>query len=191
MILGPFFLLAIFTFGDNPFPDPVVDRSYPLGKNRIREKVYPTGINWPDQKYEHIYSLENDNGSVELDRFTNEERQGSSSKTKPKIVGEWLVIFNIDRTFLWKSGNKPIDFYPDQIEGWRDYVFRNLNDYSNYHAKNFLIEGNRWIFEYECESLPCPQMQDNQTPPTNIHFFSDDFGKTFQIVKDTDKSKKF
>lgn len=189
MILGPFFLLAIFTFGDNPFPEAVVDRSYPLGENRISEKVYPTGINWPDQKYEHIYTLEHKHGSIEVDRFTNEERQGSSSKTKPKMVGEWLVIFSTSRTLLWKSGSKPIEFYPYQIQGWDDYIIRNLNHYSSYHAKDFSVEGNRWIFEYECENLPCPQMQNNQTPPTNIRFFSDDFGKTFQIFNDIDKSK--
>jgi hypothetical protein len=189
MILGPFFLLAIFTFGDNPFPDPVVDRSYPLGENRIREKVYPTGMNWPDQKYEHIYSLEHKNGSIEVDRFTNEERQGGGTKTKPKLVGEWLAIFSTSRTFLWKSGSKPIEFYPYQVAGWDDYVIRDLHDYSSYHAKDFIIEGNRWIIEYQCENLPCPQMQDNRIPPTNIRFFSDDFGKTFQILKDADKSK--
>jgi hypothetical protein len=186
---GPFLILAIFSFGDNPFPDPVVDRSYPVGENRIREKVYPTGMNWPDQKYEHIYSLEHKNGSIELDRFTNEERRGGSSKTKPKMVGEWLVIFSTDRTFLWKSGSKSIEFYPYHVEGWRDYVVRHLNNYSSYHAKDFSIEGNRWIFKYECESLPCPQMQDSQTPPPNIYFFSDDRGKTFQIMPDVSRAK--
>jgi hypothetical protein len=189
MIFAPFLFLLIVSFGDNPFPEAVVDRSHAIGVNRIREKIYPHGINWPDQKYEHIYSLEQGNSSIELERFTNEERQSGISKTKPKMVGEWLVIFSAARTFLWKSGSKPVEFYPHQIEGWNDYVDRYLHSDINYHAKDFSIEGNRWMLEYECESLPCPQRKDDRTPPLKIRFFSDDFGKTFQIMQDANKSK--
>jgi hypothetical protein len=185
-ICAPFLFLLVFTFGDNPVPDAVVDRTYTVGANRIREQIYPRGINWPDQKYEHIYSLENGDRRIELERFTNEEMQSGISKTQPKMVGEWLVIFSADRTFLWKSVSNSIEFSPTQSEGWNDYVLRNLDSYGIYHAKDFSIEGTRWIFEYQCQNLPCPQMKDNKTPPAKIRFFSDDRGKTFQIIKDVD-----
>lgn len=188
-IFSPFLFLLIFSFGDNPFPEAVIDRYHVIGTNRIREKIYPTGINWPDQQYEHIYSLEQKNSSIELERFTNEERQSGINKTKPKMVGEWLVIFSAAQTFVWKSGSKPVKFYPYQIEGWYDYVDRYLHHDINYHAKNFSIEGNRWILEYECENLPCPQRKKNQMPQSKVRFFSDDFGKTFQIMQDANKSK--
>jgi hypothetical protein len=188
LIFAPFFFILIFSFGDNPFPEAVIDRSHSIGANRIREKIYPTGINWPDQKYEHIYSFERGNSSIELERFTNEERQSGINKTKPKMVGEWLVIFSAAQTFLWKSGSKPIEFYPYLIDEWGDYVIQHLHNYGSYYAKDFSIEGNRWILEYECENLPCPQMKDNQTLPPKIRFFSDNFGKSFQIIKDANKS---
>lgn len=104
---------------------------------------------------------------------------------------------NLDETTLPKLFESPIGVSPTQSK----------NIYLDYQPINFLIQGDRWLFEYHCDRN-CQDGLNNQIPPKlvcsnneklslddckivpNIYpnppkvvFLSKDRGKTFQILK--------
>lgn len=176
---GPF-LLFLFVFILEPSTT-IVERSYQVDRYQVHEKIAETGSSWPDRKYERVYTLQTEHKSLELGRFTNEDRVGIEL-APPKIVGDLLVVFSANKVFLWKPDSKPIEFYPFMAKNWMEYSNQGINGFYDYHATDFSIQGNRWIFEYRCANRPCNTMKDNKPMPEKIRFFSDDMGKTFDVL---------
>jgi hypothetical protein len=166
----------------NDFPPERVDRNYFVGQYQIREKIHPVGSNFPDQKYERVYTLYTGSQRIELGRFMNEDNDGIKAAV-PKVVGEWLVVFSASKTFLWKAGNDPIAFEPYRAENWMEYSAIGINGHYDYNATDFSIQGDRWILEYRCATQPCSMAIDGRTNPEKIRFFSEDGGKTFYALK--------
>jgi hypothetical protein len=98
------------------------------------------------------------------------------------MVGEWLVVFSANRTYLWQPGQSTVEFTPYAAEDWQEYSDLGINGHYDYHAVDFRVEGDRWVFEYRCAHQPCLKLNNNQPMPSRILFYSGDRGKTFHLM---------
>ncbi|MGL5061131.1 MAG: hypothetical protein ACRC62_14255 [Microcoleus sp.] len=167
----------------------IVDKIYQVGKYQVHEKIYQTGSDFPDPKYERSYKIKNGDRSVNLGRFMNEDKQGIGIEAPPKMVGEWLVVFSANRVFLWKSGSEPIEFEPYRASNWQKYSDLGINGHYDYYSSNFFIKDARWFFEYRCANQPCLTMKDDRAMPEKILFSSDDRGQTFHVLENSKAQK--
>jgi len=160
---------------------PILDKSYAVGEYRVRERISPVGGNWPDQKYERVYTLEHDGQLIEIGRFKNEDRTGIQA-AEPKLVGDWLVIFSASRTFIWKPNTEPIAFVPFDAVNWGEVEKRHhgINSSYDYEAIDLTIDGDRWAIEYRCFQGKCL----HQARPNKITFISEDEGQTFYAINE-------
>jgi hypothetical protein len=181
IMLWPWFIFLFYLV----WSPTIINKSYPIERYQLHEKVYDVGF--LNHEYERVYTVQDGWWLTEIGRFSNEEHpQQVEHPVAPKLVGDWLVVFSGSHLFLWQSGRPPIAFDPHRAVGWYEYANQpavQINEHYDYHATDFLIQGDRWIFEYRCSHPSC--QGGGKSTPAKILFFSDDRGTTFHLLKNS------